>query len=333
MIGHRACRALFEAVSACLFAAAVASAHAQSGADAYPAKPIRIVNSLAAGSSADNLNRLFAESLAQRLNQRVVVENRPGDGGNIAAMSIVRSPPDGYTLFMSSTASLAIQMTYHAGRLEYDLRKDLSAISKIAQIPNGLFVTPSLPVETLPALVAHGKKNPAKMTCASAGVGGLLHLACELFKKAAGLDILHVPYKGTTAIRPDLIEGRVTMLFDNIPVYVPLVQAGKLRALAITAPQRAASLPAVPTTPELGMPGLISLGLFSLYAPPRTGEEVIGKLSRETIAALNEPALREKLAAQGIEPGGSTPQALREQVDAEIDKWAAVIRDARIQKE
>ena len=326
-------RVLAVAASACLVAAPIGSARAQSGADAYPAKPIRIVNSLAAGSSADNLNRMFAEGLAQRMNQRVLVENRPGDGGNIAAMSIVKAPPDGYTLFMSSTASLAIQMTYHGDRLEYDLRKDLAAISKVAQIPNGLFVTPSLPTESLAGLIAYGRKNPGKMTCASAGVGGLLHLTCELFKKSAGLDILHVPYKGTTAIRPDLIEGRVTMLFDNIPVYVPLVQSGKLRALAVTAPQRAASLPAVPSTPEVGLPNLISLGLFSLYAPPRTGDEIIARLSRETAATLNDPALREKLAAQGIEPGGSTPQALREQVDAEINKWAGVIRDAKIPKE
>ena len=308
-------------------------ARAQAAPDAYPAKVVRIVNSLAAGSSADNLNRMLADGLGQRLNQRVIVENRPGDGGNIAAMSVVKSPPDGYTLFMSSTASLAIQMTYHAGRLEYDLRKDLAAISKVAQIPNGLFVTPALPTETLAAFIAYGKKNPGKLTCASAGVGGLLHLTCELFKKSAGLDLLHVPYKGTTAIRPDLIEGRVSMLFDNIPVYVPLVNAGKLRALAVTAQQRAASLPAVPTTIELGMPSLVSLGLFSLYAPPRTSDDIIARLSRETIATLSDPALKEKLAAQGIEPGGSTPQELREQVDAEINKWAGVIRETKIGKE
>jgi len=324
---------LLAAAAGSILLAPCGLAHGQAAADAYPAKVIRIVNSLAAGSSADNLNRLFADGLGQRLNQRVIVENRPGDGGNIAAMSVVKSPPDGYTLFMSSTASLAIQMTYHAGRLEYDLRKDLAAISKVAQIPNGLFVTPALPTETLPAFIAYGKKNPGKLTCASAGVGGLLHLTCELFKKSAGLDLLHVPYKGTTAIRPDLIEGRVSMLFDNIPVYVPLVNAGKLRALAVTAPQRAASLPAVATTTELGMPGLISLGLFSLYAPPRTSEDIIARLSRETIATLNDPALKEKLAAQGIEPGGSTPQELREQVDAEISRWAGVIRDAKIGKE
>ena len=329
----RAHHTLLWPAFACLLPAAAGLAHAQSGADAYPARPIRMINSLSAGSSADNLNRILAEGLAQRLSQRVIVENRPGDGGNIAAMAIVKSPPDGYTLFMSSTASLAIQMTYHAERLEYDLRKDLAAVSKVAQIPNGLFVTPVLPTESLAALVAYAKKNPARLSCASGGVGGLLHLTCELFKKSAGLDILHVPYKGTTAIRPDLIEGRVSMLFDNIPVYVPLVHAGKLRALAVTAPQRAASLPAVPATPELGLPNLISLGLFSLYAPPRTSEDIVARLSRETIATLNDPSIREKLAAQGIEPGGSTPQALREQVDAEISKWAGVIRDAQIPKE
>jgi tripartite-type tricarboxylate transporter receptor subunit TctC len=318
---------------ACATAAGLNPIGAAAQADAYPARVVRIVNSLSAGSSADHLNRALADGLSARLNQRVLVENRPGDGGNIAAMAVVRAPADGHVLLMASTASLAIQMTYNAGRLEYDLRKDLAPISTVAQIPNGLFVSPSLPVNTLEEFVAYAKARPRQLSCASSGVGGLLHLTCELFKTTAGLDIVHVPYKGSTAIRPDLIEGRVALLFDNIPVYVPLVQSGKLKVLAVTSPQRAPILPAVPTATELGMPALVSMGLFGLFAPLTTNPEVVGRLSRETISVLADAGLRDKLAAQGIEPAGSTPQALRDQVAAEVAKWAAVIKDAGIRKE
>ncbi len=302
-------------------------------ADLYPARVIRVVNSLAAGSSADHLNRALADGLSGRINQRVIVENKPGDGGNIAAMTVVKAPPDGYTLLMASTASLAIQMTYSAGRLEYDLRRSLAPISKVAEIPNALFVTPVLPVENLDAFVAYVKARPGKFTCASSGVGGLLHLTCELFKKTAGIDVLHVPFKGSTAFRPELIEGRITMAFDNVPVYVPLVAAGKLKALAVTTTQRAAILPEVPTTAELGMPGLLSMGLFGLFAPLHTPADAIALVSREAIAILRDPKIRETLVKQGIEPGGSTPQDLRAQVENEVARWAKVIREADIPKE
>ena len=177
------------------------------------------------------------------------------------------------------------------------------------------------------------KAKPGEYSCASAGVGGLLHLTCELFKKSAGVDLLHVPYKGTTAFRPDLIEGRVTMAFDNVPVYVPLVMAGKLKVLAVTAAQRAAVLPYVPTSAEAGMPGLLSMGLFGLFAPLNAPNEVVALLSRESAAILRDPAIREKLVKQGIAPGGSTPQELRSQVENEVTRWATVIRDADIKPE
>ena len=307
--------------------------HPAAAQDAYPSKVIRIVNSLAAGSSADHLNRALADGLSARLNQRVIVENKPGDSGNIAAMTVVKAPPDGYTLLMASTASLAIQMTYSAARLEYDLRKSVAPVSKVAEIPNGFFVTPVLPVDNLKGLVAHLKAKPGPYFCASAGVGGLLHLTCELFKKSAGVELVHVPYKGTTAFRPDLVEGRVTIAFDNVPVYVPLVMAGKLKVLAVTAAQRAAVLPYVPTAAEAGMPGLISIGLFSLFAPLNTPADVVARLSRESVAVLRDPKIRETLLKQGIEPGGSTPPELRKQVENEVARWAKVIKDADIKTE
>jgi len=307
-----------------------ATVAAQAPAEPYPSKVIRVVNSLSAGSSADFLNRALADGLSARINQRVIVDNRPGDGGNIAAMAVVKAPPDGYTLLMSSTASLAIQMTYNASRIEYDLRRSLAPVSKVAEIPNVLLVTPVLPVDNFKAFVAYVKARPGEFTCASSGIGGLLHLTCEMFKKTAGLDVLHVPFKGSTVFRPELIEGRITMAFDNIPVYVALIASGKLKALAVTSAQRAALLPDVPTTAELGMPGLLSVGLFSLFAPLNTPADVIALLSRESVAVLGDAKVRDTLVKQGIEPGGSTPENLRVQVEGEVARWAKVIKDAGI---
>jgi tripartite-type tricarboxylate transporter receptor subunit TctC len=311
-------------------ACASTNAHAQ---DTWPSRPIRVVNSLSAGSSADRLNRAYAEALAVRLNQRVLVDNRPGDGGNIAAQSVAKAPADGYTLLLGSTATLAIQATYHASRLGYDMRRDFAPVSKVAQIANGLFIAPNLPIDSLKGFVELAKAKPKQYTCASSGVGGLLHLTCELFKRTAGIDLLHVPHKGSTAFLPEIMEGRITLAFDNVPVYVPLVEAKKLKVLAVTTPQRAAVLPHVPTTAELGMPRLESMGLFGLFAPARTPDEIVKVLARESVEVLRQPAMVELLLKQGIDADGSTPQALKDQLDSEITKWARVIREAGIKAE
>ena len=303
------------------------------GQELWPSRPLRIVNSLSAGSSADRLNRAYADGLSAKLNQRVLVDNRPGDGGNIAAQNVAKAPADGYTLLLGSTATLAIQMTYHAGRLGYDMRKDFAPVSKVAQIPNGLFTAPNLPVDSLKGLIELAKAKPGAYSCASSGVGGLLHLTCELFKKVAGIDLLHVPHKGSTAFLPELIEGRITIAFDNIPIYIPLVEAKKLKILAVTTPQRAAVLPHVPTTAELGLPRLESMGLFGLFTPARTPEDIVRLLASASIEVLRQPALIEQLVKQGMEAEGSTPDALRAQLENEINKWARVIRDAGIRSE
>jgi tripartite-type tricarboxylate transporter receptor subunit TctC len=314
------------AAGACV-ALSLQVAHAQ---EAWPARPVRMLNSLSAGSSADRLHRAYAEALSVKLNQRVLVENRPGDGGNIVAQIVAKSPPDGYTLLLASTATLAIQTTYHASRLTYDMRRDFVPVSHVAQIANGLFAAPNLPTDTFKGLVELAKAKPGQYSCASSGVGGLLHLTCELFKRTAGVELLHVPHKGSTAFLPEIMEGRVTIAFDNVPVYVPLVEARKLKALAVTSPKRTAVLPQVPTAAELGMPRLESMGLFGLFAPARTPEETVRVLARESIDVLRQPALRESLLKQGIEPAGTTPQVLREQLESEIAKWARVIKEAGI---
>ncbi|HTD90703.1 MAG TPA: tripartite tricarboxylate transporter substrate-binding protein, partial [Burkholderiales bacterium] len=310
-----------------------AAVYAQITADAYPARAIRLVASLAPGSSGDRLARTFADQLGVQIRQKVLVENRPGDGGNIPAMSIVKAAPDGYSLLFSSTASLAIQMVYNADTVGYSLSRDLSPVSTIAAIPNGLFVTTAIEPDTLPALVRELKAKPGQYSCASSGVGGLLHLTCELFKKAAGVNVLHVAYKGSTFFLPDLVSGRIAMAFDNVPVYVPMVNAGKLKVLAVTSAKRVSVLPYVPTAHEIGMPRLESMGLFGLLAPLRTPDVAVNVVSRAAVGALRDPALREMLMREGVEPGGSSPDGLRKQIGDEIGKWAGVIKEADIQRE
>jgi tripartite-type tricarboxylate transporter receptor subunit TctC len=308
------------------------SAHAQT--DVFPARqPVRLVSSLGAGSSGDRMARTFADQLAVNLKQKVIVENRTGDGGNIAAVHVVKANPDGYTLLFSSTASLAIQMVYNADTVTYSLTRDLAPVSTVATIANGLFVTTAIEPDTLPALVKELRAKPGQYACASAGTGGLLHLTCELFKSVAKVNLLHVAYKGSTAFLPDLVSGRVAIAFDNVPVYVPMVNSGRLKVLAVTSNKRVAVLPYVPTTAELGMPQLESMGMFGLLAPQKTPPAALNLLSKAATDTLNDKALRERAAQEGVDFSGSTPAGLRKQIDTEIAKWTRVIRDANIKRE
>ena len=297
----------------------------------YPTKVVRFITSLATGSSADAFGRAITDQLTRRLNQSFIMDPRPGAGGNLAADTVAKAAPDGHTLLMSSVASNAINASYYSS-LSYDFRKDFAPIIKFGQIANGLFVGPGLPANNLHELTALLKASPGKYTCASSGTGGLLHLTCEMYKKAAGLDLLHVPYKGAT-YSPDLIAGRVTLVFDNIPVYVPLVHAGKIKILAVTTNTRAQVLPNVPTAIESGLPTMDSRGLFGLLAPAGTPNDIIQLLNREITAVLRDPAMRERLIAQGIEPDTSTPEGLRDLIQSEITKWARVIKEADIKPE
>ena len=329
-------RTLSRVHARAVFAALLCIAQLESGLAlaqdrAYPNKTVRLITSLATGSSADAFGRAVAEQLTRRLNQSVIMDPRPGAGGNLAAETVAKAAPDGYTLLMSSVASNAINATYYSS-LNYDFRKDFAPISKFGQIANGLFVGPGLPANSLAELTALAKAAPGKHTCASSGTGGLLHLTCEMYKKAAGIDVLHVAYKGAT-FSPDIIAGRVTLVFDNIPVYVPLVNAGKIKALAVTTPVRSPVLPNVPTAIESGLPGLESRGLFGLLAPAGTPGEIVQLLNREIAAVLNDPGMREKLLQQGIEPEASSPDGLRDLIQSEILKWARVIKDADIRPE
>ena len=300
------------------------SAHAQDRP--YPNKLARLVTSLGVGSGADSMTRAVAEQLSRRLNQSFIVDAKPGVAGNIAAEFVAKAPPDGYTLFMSSLAANAINASYFK-TLNYDLRKDFVPISKFAHIANGIFVGPGMQANTLGELSALAKAAPGKYSCASSGSGGLLHMTCEMYKKVASIDVLHVPYKSSVIFLPELTVGSITMVLDNIPLYVPLVKAGKMKALAVTTPSRSAVLPDVPTATESGFP-MDARGLFGLLAPAGTPPQIVQLLNREIVSILGDKDLREKLLQQGIEAESSTPDALREMINQEIVKWAQVAKAA-----
>ena len=299
----------------------------------YPSKPVKFIISQTAGSGGDAFARNVAENLGRRINQSVVVDPRPGAGGNLAAEIVAKAAPDGYNLLHGSVSSLAIAVSYYKS-LNYDVRRDFVPITKTGQIANALVVGAGVPANNINELTAMIKAAPpGNYTCASAGVGGLLHLTCELYKKAANVDVLHVPYKGTQFFLPDLMVGQITLAFDTLPIYVAQAKAGKIKILAVTSPVRSPIMPEVQTALEAGLPSLVSVGLYGLFAPIKTPPEVLQMLSREIGTALGDAALREKLLGQGIEIEPSSPEVLRDLLQVEIARWARVIKDADIRPE
>ena len=300
--------------------------------DVYPNKPIKVVVPFPAGGATDILTRAITEKLALRIGQSVIIENRPGAGANIGAATVAKAPPDGYTILMGSIGSHSISVTYHKDP-GYNFKKDLMPISSAGSLSNIVVIGNDVPAKNLQELVAYAKANPGKLTCGSSGTGGLIHLTCEMFKIAAGIDVLHVPYKGTSLLMPDLISGRVTMALDTLPPYIPMLKDGKVRALAITTAARSSLVPDLPTIAESGYPGFESVAVYGFFAPTGTPTAIIKKLSADINAVLLDPELKDKLLKVGIEVAGSTPEALAAFVDKEIAKWAAVIKAGNIKSE
>jgi tripartite-type tricarboxylate transporter receptor subunit TctC len=300
--------------------------------DAYPNKPIKVVVPFPAGGATDILTRAITEKLALRIGQSVIIENRPGAGANIGAATVAKAAPDGYTILMGSIGSHSISVTYHKDP-GYNFKKDLMPISSAGSLSNIVVIGNDIPAKNLQELVAYAKANPGKLTCGSSGTGGLIHLTCEMFKIAAGIDVLHVPYKGTSLLMPDLISGRVTMALDTLPPYIPMLKEGKVRALAITTATRSSLVPDLPTIAESGYPGFESVAVYGFFAPTGTPTAIIKKLNADINAVLLDPELKDKLLKVGIEVEGSTPEALAAFVDKEIAKWAAVIKAGNIKSE
>lgn len=304
-----------------LLALAGATSHAQ---DAYPSKPVRIVVGYAAGGSADAIARLIGNELASRLGQPFIVENRPGASGNLAGTNVVRSAPDGYSLFLGSNAT-AINMTLYRN-VPFDMQKDFAAVGLVTSFPNVLAVTPAFPAQNVAELVAYAKAHPDKINFASSGAGSSTHLSGELFSRMAGVRMTHVPYKGSAPALTDLMSGQVDLMFDNAPSVLPFIQSGKLRALAVTSQVRASLAPTLPTVAESGLPGFVVKSWYGVLAPKGTPAPVIAKLNTAMNAALASEAVKKKLAALGANPEPSTPAAFTSFVSSEVRRWGDVVR-------
>ena len=299
-------------------------AHAQGAAD-FPARPIRLVVPFPPGGATDIAARLIGERMSADWKQPVTVDNRPGAGGNIGADVVAKAAPDGYTLIVGVTGSHAINTSLYA-RMPYDPVKDFEAISQVAVVPNVVVVHPSVPAQTLRELVALAKKEPGKLNYASLGSGTAAHLTMEMFKTAAGIDLTHIPYKGSSPAVADLIAGQVQTMIDGLPSALPHVKAGKLRALAVTSAHRSAAAPDLPTIAESGCPGFSADAWSGLFAPKGTPRPIVDKLAAETQRILKLPEVQKRLADLGAEPVGSTPAEFSEHVKREIDKWARVVK-------
>jgi len=295
------------------------SAHA-----AYPDKPVRIVVGFSAGGTTDVIARIMAKELTESLGQSFVVENKPGAGSNIATDQVKRADPDGYTLLFVAVTSAINQTLYK--NVNFDLTKDFTPVALGAKVPNILVVNPQVPVKTVQELVDYAKKNPGKLAFASSGSGTSIHMAGELFKMQTGIDVLHVPYKGSAPAVTDLIGGQVQFMFDNMPSSWPHVQSGKLRALAVTTTDRSKSAPDVPTMKESGFANFDVSSWFGLIAPAGTPPEVVNKLNAAMVKALDKPEVQlsfEKLGAVGVK---TTPAEFGQFIKSEVDGWAPVVK-------
>jgi len=311
----------------CTLGACFAAFAAGVSAQAYPTKPIRIVVPFPAGGTTDVLARAAAQKLAETLGQPAVVDNRPGAGGNIGAELVAKSAPDGYTLLMGTVGTHAINPGLYP-KLPYDHVKDFAPVILVAGVPNVLVINPALPVNSVPELIAYAKANPGKLNFASSGNGTSIHLSAELFKTMAGVQMTHVPYKGSAPALQDLVGGQVQLMFDNLPSSLALIKGGKLKALAVTSGARAAALPDVPTLAESGLPGFEASSWFGLLAPAGTPPPVIAKLNGEIAKWLATPEAKEKLLAQGANAAGGTAEEFAQFIAAETAKWQKVVKES-----
>jgi tripartite-type tricarboxylate transporter receptor subunit TctC len=314
------------------FAALLAAVALCAAAQPYPSRAIKFVVPFPPGGGVDIVARAVSEKLSPRLGQPIVIENRPGGGTTIGTDAVAKSAPDGYTLLVSGIASQAIVHHMNPHR-PFDFARDFAPVARIADGVIAFVVPASSRANSVADFVALAKANPGKLTFASSGTGGIIHLTGEMFKQAAGIDLVHIPYKGTTQILPDILDGRVDLALDSVPAYLPHIKAGRVKVFAVATRTRSALLPQLPTMAEAGVPGVIAATDYALYAPAGTPNEVIARLYRETASVLEMADLRAKLATQAIEVRGGTPEALRAELAGELEKWGRVIHAANIKVE
>jgi tripartite-type tricarboxylate transporter receptor subunit TctC len=278
-----------------------------------------------AGGTTDILARVVGQYMAKNLGQPVIIDNRAGAGGNIGAQMVARAAPDGYTLLMGTVGTHAINQSLYK-KLGFDPIKDFAPITRVALVPNLLVANPAQPFKTVKELIAYAKANPGKVTFASSGSGTSIHLSGEMFQQMAGVEMQHIPYKGSAPALTDLLGGQTAIMFDNMPSVIGHVRAGKLRPIAVTTPNRSAALPDVPTIAESGVPGYSATSWFGLLAPTGTPAPVMAKLHGSILKALADPEVKKKLAEQGAEPHGEKPEQFAEFIRSETAKWGQTVK-------
>jgi tripartite-type tricarboxylate transporter receptor subunit TctC len=295
-------------------------------AQTYPSQPVRMIVGFPAGQAADSLARIVAQGLSQRLGQQFVVENRPGAGGNIGTEAVVRAQPDGYTILMEVMTSNAINASLYK-HLSFNFIRDIAPVACIGGGSYVVAVNPSLAAKTLPEFIAYAKANPGKINMGSAGIGTPPHAFGELFKMMAGVDMVHVPYKGSYV--PDLLSGQVQVVFSPIPTVIAQIKAGKLRALGVTSAKRSSALPDVPSVADF-VPGYDATGYFGFGAPAHTPAAIVDKLNKEINASVADPAATAKLLSLGVQPMPMTPAEYGKLIASETEKWAKVVKAANM---
>jgi len=314
-------RGLLAAAAACALWPALAAAQA------FPTKPITIIVPFAAGGTTDILARIIAQGLTAELGQSVVVDNRAGAGGNIGGQAAARSAADGYTLFMGTVGTHAINAALYK-KMPFDPVKDFAPLTRVANVPNLLVANPAQPFKTVQELIAYAKANPGKINFGSSGSGSSIHLSGELFKSMAKVDMQHVPYKGSAPAVTDLLGNQIAIMFDNMPSAIQHVRSGKLRAIAVTTAQRSPELPDVPTIAEAGVPGYEATSWFGMFAPAATPAPVVGQLNKALVKVLAQPDVKKKINEQGAETAGETPEQFAAFIQQESVKWGKVVRES-----
>ena len=313
---------------ACILLSSVLGAQAFSQAP-YPSQPIRLIVSFAAGGPTDVFARLVASKLEKELGQPIIVENKPGGGSNIGSEFVAKAKPDGYTLLVGTVANATNMGIYK--NLGYDTVRDFAPITQIMSSPSVLVVNNNIPIKTLDELVAYIKERPGKLNYASSGAGGMQHHAAEMLKLRAGIDMLHIPYKGAAPALTDVIGGTVNMGFKTASGVMPAIQSGKVRAIAVAGNSRLAQLPDIPTMAEAGMPGIEADSWNGLFAPAGTPPAIINRLAEATIKVLQTQEIKERFAAISATPVGSSPAEFSKYVRDEVQKWSKVAKEANVQ--
>ncbi len=305
-----------------------AVANAQTTGIAYPTKPIRLVVPFPAGGATDIFARTLSQKLAEKIGSAVVVENKPGAGGTLGSDLVAKSPADGYTLLLATSSTHSIDPNLNP-KMPYDAVRDFTPIAQVGNAPSIMLVPNSSPAKTIQEWIDYAKKNPGRLNYASSGNGTIVQLTAELFKSQAGLYVVHIPYKGTALAMPDLISGKIDVLFDSLPTGLPHVKEGRLRALGVTSAQRTSMAPGLPAIAEV-LPGYESNTWFGLFGPAGVRPEIVNRVNAAALQALADPEVKDKLLRLGIEPIGTSPMQFATMLSAESAKWKKIISERKI---